>query len=261
MIAAGVTVVGEAPASAHGTLVDHNEINGQYTYLFHRDTNVMETSPHTFSYNSTFYSRLETWHQFYWGLTPSNWANPTRLAISHIHRDTYIEGTNILSEHAYGKAMDIERIYMTDLNTGAQIYAANLRGKQLSSLALTHPEWKKYWAAVASLEYHFDYVLHYYYPGHDDHVHADMSVSGSGNSRFNPQSEVQVKFLQASLRSVWGENIGSAGVDGVYGTNTAKAADHALYRMNLSGHITSSQSNWLAYCRGTVIMGSGRGTF
>jgi hypothetical protein len=259
LVAAG-TAIGVKPASAHEPMDDHNEINGQYTYLFDRNTNGMGTSPHTFEYNRTFYTRLETWHQFYWGLTPSTWANPTRLAISAIHRDTKIEGTNIWSQHVWGKAMDIERIYMTDLNTHAQIYAANLRGYQLAGLAETHREWQKYWAAVASLEYHFDSVLHYYYTGHQDHVHADMEISGASNSRFKTGSSVQVKFVQASLNSIWGTTPRLV-IDGVYGAKTSAAGKAALARMNLSGYLTSSQSNWLAYCRGSVIMGSGRGTF
>src|SRR5829696_6878215 len=80
-MAAGVALGASASttsASAHGILVGHNEINGQSTYLFNRTTNVMGTSPYTFQYNATFYSRLEAWQYGYWSTTPTNWGHPTK---------------------------------------------------------------------------------------------------------------------------------------------------------------------------------------
>ena len=240
------------PASAHGTLVGHNEINGQNTYLFNRTTNVMGTSPYTFQYNSTFYSRLEAWEGAYYSLTPGHWIRPTNLGISDIHRDT-LKPSGSLSMHAYGRAMDIERIYMTDSNTGSTFLAANLRGNQLS----TATDWKRYWAAVASLNYYFDYVLHWHSGDHTDHVHADNEINGSADSNFRTGSQTQVTFLQASLNRIWGKSLA---VDGSYGPLTRDAAADAVRRLGLSGYITT-QNNWLTYCRGTTMFGTGRATF
>ena len=252
LAAAGIAI-GAKPAEGHGTLVSYNNINGQSTYLFDRDTDVMGTSPHSFQYNSTFHSRLNAWATFYYQNTLYNWANPTIFAVSAVHRDTVIDGTNQLSWHASGRAIDLERIYVTDSNTGNRLYAANLRGYQLASLARTHREWQKYWGAVASLVYHFDYVLHYYYEGHQDHVHADNANSGSGNSTFST-STVKIKFVQASLNSIWGENLT---VDGSYGNLSKAAGKRAMTRLGYSGQIDTSLTNWQAYLRGTTQRGTG----
>jgi hypothetical protein len=85
-------------------------------------------------------------------------------------------------------------------------------------------------------------------------------VSGAANSTFNQYSLVQVKVVQASLNSIWATNP-RLNIDGSYGTKTIAAGQAALYGMNLTGSLHSSQGNWLAYCRGSVIMGSGRGTY
>jgi hypothetical protein len=253
-VGASGLLLGAAPAEAHGTLASHNEIYGQSTYSFNRDTNVMGSSPYPFSYDSTFYARLETWAGFLLANTPGGWAAPIRFAISAVHRDTYIDGTTTLSMHAYGRAMDIERIYMTANNntTGPVLFQAfNLRGNQITS----NIQWGYYWAGVASLMYHFDYVLHYYYAGHADHVHADNTVT-TGNTSFHTGSETQVKFVQAALNKVWSASP-VLSVDGGYGPNTTTAANRVLARIGRSGSLTSSQTNWLEFCRATTRMGTG----
>lgn len=257
LAAAGIAIAAK-PAEGHGTLVSYNNINQQYTYSFDRKTNVMGTSPAPFQYNQTFHNRLNDWCAFYLGNTPPYWYPPMKFAVSDVHRDTLIDGTSTLSEHAYGRAIDIERIYMVDNRTGSQLYAANLRGNQLTSYARTHPEWRKYWAAVASLEYHFDYVLHYYQTGHQDHVHADNENSGSGNSVFTTGSPVKIKFVQASLNSVWNENLA---VDGDYGPLSQAAGKRALTHIGYSGYIHTSLTNWQAYLRGTTQKGTGLNSF
>jgi hypothetical protein len=249
------------PASAHSPLVSHNEIDDQLTYHFSRATGQLASpDPYNFQYNSTFYGRLESWLEFFYANTPGNWLKPMTLYISDTHRDTVIDGTNTLSMHAYGKAMDLCRLNMTTFTSTTQgnIYymfqAFNARGNEINE-PLGSTTWKRYWGGVASLMYYFDYTLHYYYAGHQDHVHADIT-NGTGNTRFSTVSPgTQVGFVQAALRNIWGY---STTIDSYWGSQTDSHSRSALARIGRSGGLTTSQANWLEFCRATTRFGTGK---
>lgn len=249
-----------APASAHGSLVGYNEIGDQGTWLFNRATDQIEPiGRYTFLYDQTFYNRLESWLAFHYVNTPGNWVKPYNVYISHIHRDTSL-GNGSLSYHAYGRAMDLCELWMYRWTTPTyleRILAFNARGQEINQGSV---QWKWYWGGVASLMYHFNYVLHYYYDsGHRDHVHADNAVSGSGSSTFSTSSATQKKFGQAALRYVWG--YGDVVVDGAWGPISINRSNQALARMGRSGSLTSSQANWLAFCEGTTRFGTGKQSY
>lgn len=254
---------GAAPqaAAAHDPLVGYNEIADQGTWLFNRSTDAIvpgaEPGGRTrFLYNAAFYNRLEAWLNFYYVHTPGNWVKPFNIHISHIHRDTQLEDGS-WSYHAYGRAMDLCELWMYRWTTPSfleRVLVFNARGQELSQSSV---QWKWYWAGVASLNYHFAHVLHYYYDsGHRDHVHADNSVSGTGNSTFTTTSTTQKKFAQAALRFIWGYT--DVAVDGAWGTISINRSNQALARIGRTGSLTSNQANWLAFCEATTRFGTGK---
>jgi len=230
-------------AAAHGTLASHTEIDNDNTYY------EIGGAASAFSYNAGFYSRLETWAQFFYNNTPGTWLKPIRLWTYGVHVD---KGS---ASHDYGRGFDLSRIYATV--GGALTLVSYQRydiwrtytGNQLT----TYRRW--YWGTAASACYHFQYVLHYLYnTDHWNHIHIDNLVSGTGNSTFNTTSTTQVKFVQASLNYVWGYPVT---IDGVWGSQTSSYASQAIARGGGSGSLTASQTNWLLFCRTTTRYGTG----
>ncbi len=271
-------VIGGLPrsASAHGTfgtLVSHNEIWGQLTYT---DSG----GPKAYDYNPTFYSLLEQWLSFYWGHTPINWTTPMRVWSNGVHVDKGFGETTCAgvdgSCHAYGRAMDFARLYMTvggvltrTFNPVYSTHNGQTGWRYYTGTALTTTR-KQYWGCVASLDYHFRDVLHYWYTptyfsgakdtSHEWHVHADNGRSGSGLSTFAPSTtsrRVQVFTVQSCLRYIWNY---APTMDGIWGDQTQGMSDQILANMGLSGHLTSSQANWQAFLRAATRWGTGAQT-
>lgn len=233
------------------TVWPQSEINGQPTYY------EVSGATATFKYNSTFYSRLEAWLQFYFNNTPVNWYWPGQIWSYGAYVN---KNDGCTSYHNYGRAFDLSRIYMTDTNTGSLAKVFNARYDQWRSWtgdSLTTVR-KRYWATCASINYHFKYVLHYLYNSdHWNHIHLDNAVSGSGNSTFTTGSSSQVYSVQACCRYIWGYSIA---IDGIWGPETSGAVSKVLARIGLSGSITT-QSNWLEFNRTSLRFGTGRQTY
>jgi hypothetical protein len=261
-------------ADAHQPLVQYSEIWNQPTYT---DSG----GAFSFWYNPTFYSLLEQWLEFYWGHTPVNWTTPMRVWSNGVHGDKAGScGGGSVSKtqscHSFGRAMDFARLYMTVSGSLAQTvnvvyntHNGQTGWKYYTGTALTTAR-NRYWAFVASLNYHFADVLHYWFTptyfsdakdySHEWHVHADNGVSGSGYSRFAPSTsvrKVQVFTVQSCLRYIWGQ---TPTMDGVWGPETERLSDAILANMGRSGHLTSSQANWQAFLRAATLWGTGAQT-
>jgi hypothetical protein len=250
--AAGLVIasaVGEADAA---TLVSHNEIGGQPTYYHNLETDGITRQ--SFSFDPTFYSRVETWFAFWRLNTPDHWTAPHRICLNGVY-------VNKSGAHGQGRAMDLGRLDFTNTQLGQLVRGFDGRhnvwkAQTGSTLANTR---KLYWGTVASLVYHFRDVLHYAYnAAHDNHAHADNSVSGTGNSNLVTSSTAQTTFVQSSLTYVWGY---STSVDGSWGPQTDGNSRKALARIGLGGGLTTSQSNWLAYCRATFRFAVGKQSY
>ncbi len=86
-------------------------------------------------------------------------------------------------------------------------------------------------------------------------MHVDNESSGSGNSVFNSGSSVKMRFVQASLNSIWGEHLA---VDGAYGDLSKAAGKRAMARLGYSNtYIHTSTTTWQNYLRGTTQKGTG----
>jgi hypothetical protein len=246
--AAGIivaTTLGEAEAA---TLETRDTIGGQPT--FYHDLNNDTFRRTSFQYNPTFYQRVQAWHAFWRANTPAHWTVPHRIMLNGVY-------VNKSGAHGEGRAMDISRLEFTNTQTGRLEVGFNGRYDQwrhLTGLALTETR-KRYWGTVASLNYHFRDVLHYLYNAdHHHHAHADNKHSGSGNSNYTTGSAVQTRFVQASLTYIWGY---TTAMDGQWGPQTDGNSRRALARIGVSGGLTSSQANWLAYCRACLRYVSG----
>lgn len=69
-------------------------------------------------------------------------------------------------------------------------------------------ELRAYWRLAASLHAHFAYTLTYLYnQEHNNHIHVDNTVSGSGPTQFNQASRVQVQLVQAACKYVHGRSV------------------------------------------------------
>lgn len=221
------------------TLATHSEIYNQRTY--YQNLNTGGISLASFRYDPTFYSRLETWFAFWRKNTPDHWTAPHRICLNGVY-------VSKPGWHGQGRAMDISRIDFTNTRVGT--YNVGFDGrhnvwKYKTGTALTATR-KLYWGTVASLNYHFRDVLHYNYNSeHDNHVHADNGISGSGNSTYSTGSNTQTKFIQSALNYIWGYG---TTIDGLWGPQTDGNSRKALSRIGVSGGITA-QSNWLAFCR------------
>lgn len=212
----------------------------------------------SFSYDSTFYSRLETWWNFWYANTPSAWVTPGRIWGLGAYMDR-MDGC--VSMHNYGRALDITRMYMTNSSSVlVKVFDgryANWKTQTGSTLTTTR---KRFWATVASLHYHFRSVLTYMYDSaHEDHVHVDNGYSGDGNSTFATNVYPQVQHVQACLVYIWGYT--TVPLDGIWSQSTADAARAALGRIGITGWITDSQYNWLQFNKASLRFGTGRQTY
>lgn len=242
------------PGGCGSTVWPHDEILGFVTP--YESVNTKPGDRDTFSYNDTFYDRVETWFQFFRQNTPIAWGPPFEIWCWGVFVD---KGTCGPSMHKVGRAFDISRIYATDpaTNTRHQVFNARYDiWKSWTGSDLTTVR-KQYWATAASLNYHFQHTLTYAYNSdHHNHIHFDNDVSGSGNSSFN-QSSGQKLSAQSTLNALWGESLD---VDGSWGPKSTAAASRALARIGLSGSF-STQSNWLAFNRASLRFGSGTQTY
>jgi len=245
-------IIGGIADPAHAlTLASHSEIYNQRT--FYQNLSTGGISPASFRYDPMFYSRLETWFAFWRKNTPDHWTAPHRISLNGV----YVAKPGW---HGQGRAMDVSRIDFTNTRLGG--YSVGFDGRHNvwrsrtgSSLVTTR---RLYWGTVASLNYHFAYVLHYNYNAeHDNHVHADNGVSGSGNSRFTSGSSTQNKFVQSTLNYIWGY---STSIDGRWGPQTDSNSRKALARAGVSGSLTS-QANWLAFCRASFRLAVGKQSY
>ena len=177
-ISLGAASVVMAPTAS--ALVSSGEINGWPTYY--------EVPPHpasSFSYDAVFYSRLETWIQFFYSNTPYNWVTPAQIYSfgAYVNKPGY---------HGSGRAFDLSRIYLHVDGLWERVF--NGRYDEWRSLAagpldLTR---RRYFACAASINYHFRYTLTYLYDAsHWNHIHMDNGVSGAGNSVFVTSWRIQ----------------------------------------------------------------------
>jgi hypothetical protein len=239
------------PGGCGSTVWPHNEILG-FPTPYEGDGRLR-----SFSYDDTFYSRVETWFQFFRVNTPIAWGPPFEIWCWGVFVDKGSCGTSF---HKVGRAFDISRIYATDPATGTRSQVFNSRHDIWgdwtgSDLTTTR---KRYWGTAASLHYHFRSTLTYFYDSdHDNHIHFDNGISGSSNTSFSSGSDSQVQHLQAALTYVWGETVG---IDGIYGPQSTAAANRVITRIGRSGTL-STQANWLEFNRATLRFASGTQTY
>jgi hypothetical protein len=240
--AAGFVISSSVTEASAATLVSHNEIGNQPTYYHNLETDAI--TPSSFSYDPTFYGRVETWFAFWRANTPAHWTAPHRICLNGVY-------VNKAGAHGEGRAMDLGRLDFTNTQTGQLTRGFDGRHNVWQSQTggtLTNTR-KLYWGTVASLIYHFRDVLHYAYNAdHDNHAHADNSISGTGNSNLVTSSVAQTTFVQSALTYIWGYG---TSVDGNWGPQTDGNSRNALSRIGVSGALTTSQANWLAFCRAT----------
>lgn len=237
---------GTLDAGACGSTVwPQSEIYGEPTYY---EVSGAKTS---FKYNSTFYSKLETWLAFWYANTPTTWRWPAQIWSYGAYVN---KNDGCVSMHNFGRAFDISRLYIGINDTPTKVFNARYdQWRTLTGSALTTTR-KQYWATCASINYHFKYVLHYFYNSqHWNHIHMDNEASGSGNSTFTTGSSSQVYHVQACCTYIWGYPIA---IDGIWGPQTSGAVSKVLTRIGRSGSLTT-QSNWLEFNRTTMRFGTG----
>jgi hypothetical protein len=239
-------VADESPGVCGSTVVKHSEIDGASTYY---EPTGDDTS---FWYNSTFYSRLETWLAFWYSNTPLNWGKPLQVGSYGVYGN---RDDGCVSYHNFGRAFDISKIRGRIGTTTTTLFSARYDQWRTQTGAQLTRTRKYYWATSASLHYHFKHVLTYLYNAqHHNHVHMDNAVSGSGNSTFTTGASAQVEHVQACCRYIWGQTVT---LDGVWGSQTRGAVTAVLSRIGRSGSLTT-QSNWLAFNLATLRFGTGR---
>lgn len=246
-----VPPTGLAPGACGTSVFPHPEIGAHPTHY------EVGGNPSTFSYDTTFYKRLETWLTFFYANSPESWTRPGQIWTygAYLNRN---DGCK--SYHNFGRGFDLSRIYSTDPDTGALTKVFNARYDQWKSLtgtALTTTR-KRYWATAASVHYHFKHVLAYPFNGdHHNHIHCDNASSGSGDSNFTTGSTAQVQHVQACVTYIWDRPVA---IDGVWGPNTSAAVSAVLTRIGRTGGL-ATQANWLEFNRATMRFGSGAQTF
>ncbi|HEX6870307.1 MAG TPA: hypothetical protein VF163_04350 [Micromonosporaceae bacterium] len=258
--AAGVLVgsTRSAAASAGGVILPtgitpQSEISGVPTY--YESTG----APYSFSYDDSFYGRMEIWYNFWYGNTPSTWVKPGEIW-------SYGAYVDKPGWHNVGRAFDLTRLFLTVNSTRTQVF--NGRYDQWRSLSPSTQAVlrKRYWATAASLHYHFEDVLTYPYRNsdgtytHTNHIHIDNGDSGSGNSTFSTVDYPQVLSVQHCLAYIW--NYADVPLDGVWSQTTANRARDALARAGISGGLTDNPPyNWLEFNRASLRFGTGRQSY
>lgn len=237
-------------APANAATVKGIEIGGYLTYYHNLDTNARSTNPYTFQYDSVFYARLETWINFWYLNAPAHFWSPLELWLN----GTYVDKPGM---HGESRAMDISRIQYRHSTTNAMTTGFNgdyNRWRNEPTAAMTKTR-KEYWGTIASLNYHFRHVLHYYEADHQNHTHVDNQISGSANSNFATSSTTQCRYVQACLTYVWGI---PTSIDGGWGPQTDGNSRTVLARIGRSGGLTTSQANWLEFNRTSTRFGLGK---
>ena len=228
-------------AGAHGDIQMYSGVWGQRT-VYEVTGNLT-----SFGYRPSFHDRCNTWLEFWYLNTPSNFLQPLRVWSLGVHVDNGSEA------HENGRGFDLTRIYTTINGSLAKRFDGRHNVWGGTSSAAT--ERVRYWATSASLHYHFRDVLTYEYnSAHDNHIHFDNTVSGSGNSFFVTSSKAQVVNVQACCRWIWGK--GTA-IDGIWGPETNGDSHDVLVRIGEGGYLTGAQSKWLAFNRASCRKGYG----
>jgi hypothetical protein len=236
--AAGLATAG--PASAHGTITTYSTINGARTVY---EVNGGLTS---WGYRPSFHDRLNSWLVFWNANTPSGYPNASRVWGYGAHYDG-----RPTEAHNNGRGFDLSRIYTgsTRRFIARHDIWRNWTGSDLTTAR------RHYWATAASAHHHFRNVLTYLYNAdHDNHIHIDNLVSGTGNSSFDSSSRAQVLHVQACCRYLWG--LGTA-IDGVWGSQTSSHSTRVLRAAGVSTGGIGTQSRWLAFNRASMRKGYG----
>lgn len=149
--------------------------------------------PTNWLYDSTFYSRMETWAAFYYTNTPTNWTGPGQL----FSYGAYVSKSGA---HGQGRGFDLSRIYLKVSDIGTRVFNGRYdewRSLTGSSLTMTR---KYYWAGAASLHYHFRNVLTYLYNSdHWNHIHIDISYQVHQTRTSTPHQWLRFN----SFKRVW----------------------------------------------------------
>ncbi len=110
-------------------------------------------------------------------------------------------------------------------------------------IADTFPERPFLYLAIESLlRKHVGTVLNFdYNAAHEDHFHFDNGTSVG----FKPHARSHALFVQHALHKLFNQDIGSSGVDGVYGPDTEYALNNVRRQLGIGG--LSQKANWLAF--------------
>lgn len=150
------------------------------------------------------------------------------------------------SWHAEGRAFDFSRLRVGDkvLVSCREDLWHTATATQQASLR------RRYWTLAASLHLHFAYVLtHHFDAAHRNHIHVDNGISGSGMSRFDPDSRVQNQAVQAICAEIWGR-------PGEVTGSWAEARHHVAPVLDQLGvRDLTKQQTWQAFLRASVQRG------
>ncbi|WP_203567695.1 extensin family protein [Aestuariimicrobium ganziense] len=159
---------------------------------------------------------------------------------AHVNKD------GCRSWHASGRAFDISRLRAGD---NLLVSCRTDLWHEVSPARRTDLT-RRYWTLAASLHLHFAYVLtHHFDARHDNHIHVDNSVSGSGMSRFTTRSRVQNQAVQAICASIWGRG---GDVTGEW-NDARRQVTPVLDDLGL-GNLTK-QETWQRFLRASVARG------
>ncbi|MGJ3507176.1 hypothetical protein [Enemella sp. A6] len=193
-----------------------------------------------FPFEAAFHGQVEAWFD--------TWQAKTGLTATTIRTyGAWIDGGSDCgsSWHHAGRAFDIAGI-----NDGDRVLVScrEDRWKGLSPAEQTSHR-RRYWMLAASLHLHFAYVLtHLYDPAHDNHIHIDNGVSGSGMSTFDTGSRVQNQAVQAICRYLWDV---PCKITGSWDRQTRRASDAVLERLGTRSRLTRGE-NWAVFLDGSI---------
>jgi len=173
--------------------------------------------PRKVALESAFHAKLEAMFADLWARSPlgqAQWIGSLGCMVpSTPDHDT--------GRHNTGEAFDLSDVLWPDGTYGTSVSAGDpgleSRGEGPKRLA-------RYLAVESVVRMHFQTALDWWYPDsrdgkfrHRDHLHID---TGRGEPTWQARSN-QVRFLQASLRYVWGAE--GLAIDGVMGAKTRAA--------------------------------------